>query len=73
MACDIAQAVSSQLPTAAAWGRFHVRSCGICDEQSGTGGDLLGVHPILIQPAAPYSVIIQSSTLYAVDTGSVVT
>jgi hypothetical protein len=72
MSCDIAQAVSRRLPTAAAWGRFYVRSCGIFGGRSGNGGDFLRVYPFLIQPTALYSVIIPSLSLYALDTGSVV-
>jgi hypothetical protein len=37
----VAQAVSRRLPTAAARVRSQVRSCGICDGQSGTGADFL--------------------------------
>jgi hypothetical protein len=55
----IAQAVSRQLPTAAARIRARVRSCGICGGQSGTGAGFLRVLrfplPILIPPAAPHS------------------
>jgi hypothetical protein len=54
----ITQAVSSRLPTAVAQVRAQVKSCGICDEQSGIGA---GSHrvlrfplPILIPPTAPH-------------------
>jgi hypothetical protein len=39
----IAQAVSRWLPTAAAWVRSWVGSCGICGGQSGTEGGFLHV------------------------------
>jgi hypothetical protein len=39
--CAIAQAVSRWLPTAAAWIRAWVWSCGICGGQSGTGEGFL--------------------------------
>jgi hypothetical protein len=59
----IAQAVSRRLPTAAARVRFQVRSCGICDEQSGTGAGFLRVLrfplPILISPTTPHSSVIR--------------
>jgi hypothetical protein len=55
----IAQAVSRRFPIAAARIRAHVRSCGICGGQSGTGADFLLVLrfllPILIPPTAPHS------------------
>jgi hypothetical protein len=55
----IAQAVSRWLPIAAARVRSEVRSCGICDGQSGTGAGFLRVLrfplPILIPPTAPQS------------------
>jgi hypothetical protein len=55
----IAQAVSRWLPTAAAWVRARVRSCGICGEQSGTGAAFLRILrfplPILTPPTAPHS------------------
>jgi hypothetical protein len=54
----IAQAVSRQLPTVAARVRSQVRSCGICDAQSGTGASFLRLLPfplsILIPPTAPH-------------------
>jgi hypothetical protein len=49
----IAQAVSRWLPTAAAWVRSQVRSCGICGGQSGFLQVLLFPPPILIPPTAP--------------------
>jgi hypothetical protein len=53
------QVVSRRLPTAAARVRVQVRSCGICDGQSGTGAGFLRVLrfplPIFIPPAAPHS------------------
>jgi hypothetical protein len=53
------QAVSRRLPTAAARIRAHVRSCGICDGQSGTGAGLLRALrfplPILIPTTGPHS------------------
>jgi hypothetical protein len=55
----IAQAVSRRLPTAAARVRSHVKSCGICGGQSGTGAGFLRVLrfplPFLIPPTAPHS------------------
>jgi hypothetical protein len=55
----IAQAVSRQVPTAAARVRAHVRSCGICGGQIGTGAGFLRVLrfplPMLIPAAAPHS------------------
>jgi hypothetical protein len=55
----IAQAVSRRLPTAAARVRAHVRSCGICGGQTGTGAGVLRVPrfplPILIPPTVPHS------------------
>jgi hypothetical protein len=55
----IAQAVSRRLPTAAAWVRAQVRSCGISGGQSGTGAGFLRVLrlplPIRIPPIVPQS------------------
>jgi hypothetical protein len=59
----IAQEVSSRLPTEAAPVRAHVKSCGICSEQSDNAKGFLRVLwfplPILIPPNAPYSSIIR--------------
>jgi hypothetical protein len=55
----IAQAVSRRLPTAAIQLRAQVRSCGICDGQSGTGASFLRVLrfplPSLFPPTAAHS------------------
>jgi hypothetical protein len=55
----IAQAVTRRLPTAEAWSRFQVKSCGICGRESGTGTGFLRVPrfplPILIVLTAPDS------------------
>jgi hypothetical protein len=55
----IAQAVSRWLPTAAAWVRARVWSCGICGGQSGIGAGFLRVLqfplPIFIPPIALHS------------------
>jgi hypothetical protein len=55
----VAQAVSCRLPTAAAWVRAQVKSCGIYGEQSGTGASFFRVLrfslPILIPPTPPHS------------------
>jgi hypothetical protein len=55
----IAQAVSRRLPTAAVRVRAHVKSCGICGEQSGTEAGFLRVLrfplPIFIPPIASHS------------------
>jgi hypothetical protein len=56
----IAQAVSRRLPTAAAWVRAQVRSCGICGGQSGIGADFLRELRVpltipFIPPTAPHS------------------
>jgi hypothetical protein len=57
--CAIAQAVSRRFPTVAARVQALVRSCGICDEQSGTGAGFLRVLqfplPFLIPPTTPHS------------------
>jgi hypothetical protein len=53
----MAQAVSRWFPTATAWIRARVRSCGICGRQSCTGAGFSRVLrfslPILIPPIAP--------------------
>jgi hypothetical protein len=55
----VAQVVSRWLPTAAAWVRAGVRSCGIFGGESGIGAGFLRVLrfplPILIPPIAPES------------------
>jgi hypothetical protein len=55
----VAQAVSRRIPTAAARIRAHVKSCGFCGGQSGTGAGFLRVLqfllPILIPSTAPHS------------------
>jgi hypothetical protein len=60
--CVVAQVVSCWLPTVAAWVQAHVRSCGICGGQSGTGPGFLQVlrfpPAILISQNAPYSSVI---------------
>jgi hypothetical protein len=56
--------------------RSQARSCGICDEQSGTDVGFLRVLrfplSILISRTAPQSLIILWSMLYGLDTRSVV-
>jgi hypothetical protein len=56
---DTTQAVIRPLPTAAAWVRARVRSCGIYGRQSGTGAVFLRVLrfplPIRIPPIVPRS------------------
>jgi hypothetical protein len=58
----IAQAVSRRLPTAAAWVRSQVKSCGICGGHSGTWAnffrELRFPLPILIAPTVPLIIII---------------
>jgi hypothetical protein len=57
----VAQAVSPWVPTAAAWVRAQIKSCGICGEQSGTGAGFLQALrfplPIIIPPTVPHSII----------------
>jgi hypothetical protein len=57
----IAHVIRSLVPTAAAWVRFHRRSCGICGRKSGNGVGFLRVPqsllPILIPPSVPHSLI----------------
>jgi hypothetical protein len=64
----IAQAVSRWLPTTVGRARSRLRSCGICGGHSETGTDFLRVLrfplPILVPPAAPYSL----PTVYRLDT-----
>jgi hypothetical protein len=54
-----AQAVSRQLPIAAAWVRTQVKSCGMCGGQRSTEVSFLSVLrlplPILVPPTAPHS------------------
>jgi hypothetical protein len=56
------RAINRRLPTAAAWVRFQVRSCGICGGRSDIGAGFLRVlrflMPILIPPNVPYTSII---------------
>jgi hypothetical protein len=58
----IVQAVSRRLPTAAARVRAQVKSCGICDGQSGPGAGFLQVLrfplPVLIPPTNCSTIII---------------
>jgi hypothetical protein len=55
----LAQAVTRRLPTAVVRVRAHVRLCGICGGQNGTGAGFLRVLrfplPIFIPPTAPHS------------------
>jgi hypothetical protein len=71
----IAEAVSRQFPTSAAWVRSHVRPCGICGGQIGTGAGFLQVRqftlPIRIPPTTPLSLIMLLLTLYSLDTHSI--
>jgi hypothetical protein len=61
--CAIAQAISRRFSTAPDRLRSRAKSCGICGEQSGTGGGFLRVLrfllPIFIPSNAPYSSIIR--------------
>jgi hypothetical protein len=63
----IAEAVSCRPPAEAARVQAQVRSCGICDGQSGTGTDFLRVLrfplPVLIPPTAPHSVTLICSLI----------
>jgi hypothetical protein len=56
--------------------RCHVRSCVICGGQSGNEVGFLRIlrllFQLLIPQTAPYLLIIQSPTLYCLDTESVV-
>jgi hypothetical protein len=62
LGCAIAQTVSSRLPTEAARVQSQIRSCGVCDGQSGTGAGFLRVLRIplsvFIPPTAPTLIII---------------
>jgi hypothetical protein len=63
----IAQVVNRRLPTAAAGVQSQVRSCGICNGQSGIGAGCLRVAefllPILIPPTTPQSSSSSSSSI----------
>jgi hypothetical protein len=65
-----------RLPTTVALVWFQIRFCGICVGQSGTGSSLFLVlllpPPALISPNAPHSLISVWSTLYILDTDTVV-
>lgn len=62
-----------QLPTAAAWVQFQVKSYGVCGAQSDTGEGFLKVLkfplPFLIPATAPYSLML-SSALYTLNIDS---
>jgi hypothetical protein len=72
----MAQAVSRRLPVAATTIRSDIRPCAICGGRKGNGTGFLPVLrlrlPLIIQPAAPHSLLILSLTLYSHDTDSVV-
>jgi hypothetical protein len=59
--CAIAQAVSSQLATMAAWGRAQVKSCGICGGQSSTRTGFLEVHKFPLPIITPTATHLSSS------------
>jgi hypothetical protein len=63
---EVAQAVSSRLPTAAAWVGARIMSCGICGGQSGTGAGLLRV---LRFPLPRVSLIAPHSTTFVIIRG----
>jgi hypothetical protein len=59
----IAEVIGHHLVTMVAWVQSQVRSCGICGGQSGIGMGFLQVLsfrlPVLTQPTAAHSLIIQ--------------
>jgi hypothetical protein len=67
MGRTIAQAVTRRLPTAAARVQAHVRSCGICSLQSGTGAGVLRVFSFSLLIRIPQITLQSSSIIYHLE------